>query len=117
MNIQVNKHQLERVVIKWLNKYFGDLTLKHKKGVNVNRTFYVNKDNLVIMESYNATKVIFVHPLIIFNPIMTMFHLSREEVYHVIEKWLKETYDNDYEVRDGYGYSRFGVGSVLEDPQ
>jgi hypothetical protein len=90
MNIQVNKHQLERVVIKWLNKNFGNLTLKHKKGVNINRSFYVNKDNLVIMESYNATKVIFVHPLIIFNPIMTMFHLSRNEVYHVIEKWLKE---------------------------
>jgi hypothetical protein len=116
MDIQVNKHQLERVALKWLNTYYGDLTLKNKKGVN-NRSFYVNKGNLVIMESYNTTKRIFVHPDIIFNPIMTMFHLSKTDTYSILQEWLKETYDNDYEVRDGYGYNKFGVGSVLEEPQ
>jgi hypothetical protein len=46
-----------------------------------------------------------------------MFHLSKTDTYSILQEWLKETYDNDYEVRDGYGYNKFGVGSVLEEPQ
>ena len=48
MDIQVNKDQLERIVIKWLNKNFGNLTPKKRKD-NPNVFFYVNSDNEVLI--------------------------------------------------------------------
>ena len=55
MNIQVNKHQLERVVVKWLNKKYSNLTPKTIEKYP-NSVFYVNSDNEVIVEYNNEIK-------------------------------------------------------------
>ena len=44
MDIQVNREQMFRVVIKWLNKHYGDLKLKTHKDYP-NKVFYVNSGN------------------------------------------------------------------------
>ena len=51
MDIQVNKDQLYRVVIKWLDKHYGDLIPKKQKYYP-NVVFYVNSSNEIMIE-YN----------------------------------------------------------------
>ena len=60
MNIQINKHQLERVVIKWLNKNFGNLTPKTIKKYR-NSVFYVNSSNEVMMEYDKENEDVYIH--------------------------------------------------------
>jgi len=110
MNIQVNEHQLERVVIKWLNKYFGNLTQKKHK-YNPDSVFYVNSNNKIIMEynpDYENFLIDYDH---IWSKLESLFHLNYREVQSIMKVWLKETYklegvrpmDNDFNWPDLVG--------------
>ena len=89
MNIQVNKHQLERVVVKWLNKYFGNLTpKKHKYLLNI--VLYVNSDNEVMMEYDNETERVYINYDEIWLKIESLFHLNYDDTKSVIRVWLEE---------------------------
>jgi hypothetical protein len=91
MNIQVNKHQLERVVIKWLNKHFGNLTpKKHKDYPNI--VFYINSSNQVMMEYKQEYEYVYIHYVHIWSKIKLLFHLNHVEVQSIMKIWLKETY-------------------------
>ena len=91
MNIQVNKHQLERVVIKWLNKYFGDLTPK-KHNNYPKSVFYVNSNNEVMMEYYKRSERVYIHNDHIWSKIKSLFHLNYDDTQSIIKVWLEETY-------------------------
>jgi hypothetical protein len=97
MDIQVNRHQLERVVIKWLNQHYGNLI--QKKHTNVPRTiFYVNSKNEIIMEYdyfLKNRKDIHVDNERIWSKLQSIFHLKYLEVQSIIKVWLKETYGLD----------------------
>ena len=60
MDIQVNKDQLYRVVIKWLNKYYGNLIPKKDKN-DPNSVFYINSNNYVMMEYDKKYNIVYVH--------------------------------------------------------
>ena len=90
MNIQVNKDQLDRVVIKWLNKYFSNLTPKKYKDVN--SVFYLNSNNEILMEYNKENKYIFIHHKYIWSYLGSLFHLKYDEIQSIIKVWLKETY-------------------------
>jgi hypothetical protein len=89
MDIQVNKHQLERVIIKWLNKYYGNLIQKKHKYYP-NSVFYVNSDNEVLMEYSPINKYIHIHHEYIYLKIQSLFHLNYLQVQSIIKVWLKE---------------------------
>jgi hypothetical protein len=91
MNIQVNKHQLERVVIKWLNKYFGDLTPKKDKD-HPGSVFYLNSNNEIIMEYYQKNEHVFIHNDYIWSKTQSLFHLNPGEIKSIMNTWLEETY-------------------------
>ena len=91
MNIQVNKHQLERVVIKWLNQHFGNLTLK-KHIDHPNSVFYVNSDNEVIMEYDKKNENVYIHYDHIWSKIESLFHLNYGETQSIMKVWLEEAY-------------------------
>ncbi len=76
MNIQVNKHQLERVVIKWLDKHYGDLTLRKHEDYP-NDTFFIDSENQILLQFSTPYWEVFVS----YNYIWSM--------------WLKETYKMD----------------------
>jgi hypothetical protein len=91
MNIQVNKHQLERVVIKWLNKYFGNLTQKkHKK--HPNSVFYVNSNNEAMMEYDQENGEVLISYDHIWSKIELLFHLNYRDIQSIMKVWLGETY-------------------------
>ena len=91
MDIQVNKHQLDRVVIKWLNNYFGNLTpKKHKRYPN--SVFYVNPSNEVMMEYDKETECVWVHFDQIWSKVESIFHLNLSEIRAIMSDWLEGTY-------------------------
>ena len=91
MDIQVNKHQLERVVIKWLNKHFRDLRPKKHKDYPGN-VFYVNSDNQVMMEYDQENERIYIQNDHIWAKIQSLFHLNYNDTQSIMKVWLEETY-------------------------
>ena len=91
MNIQVNKHQLERVVIKWLNQHFGNLIPKKDKNYP-NSVFYVNSNNKVMMEYNQENNYVYIHYDHIWSKIESLFHLNSRETQSIMKIWLEETY-------------------------
>jgi hypothetical protein len=87
----MNKHQLERVVIKWLNKNFGNLTPKKHKDYPKS-VFYVNSDNGFIMEYNKKNEYVYIHNDQIWSIIQSLFNLNYGETQSIIKAWLEETY-------------------------
>jgi len=92
MNIQVNKHQLERVVIKWLNKYYGDLTPKTTEKYP-ELVSYVNPSNEVMMEYDKETERVYINYDEIWLKIESLFHLNYDDTKSVIRVWMEEYYN------------------------
>ena len=97
MNIQVNKHQLERVVIKWLNKHFGDLRpVEH--NAHPDSVFYVNPKNKVMMEWAKDTSHwskygdVWVDSEYIWSKMVSIFHINDTDIQSIMGKWLNNTY-------------------------
>ena len=87
----MNKHQLERVVIKWLNKYFGNLTPKKHKD-HPNSVFYVNSNNKVLMEYDKENEDVYIHYDHIWSKIKLLFHLNYRDIQSIMKVWLEEAY-------------------------
>jgi len=93
MDIQVNKHQLERVVIKWLNKYYGNLTLK-EISYFTDTVFYFNPNNKQMMDYNTDNGILHVNNDILMS-LVNMFKLTYADVRTIVPKWMHETYDID----------------------
>jgi hypothetical protein len=91
MNIQVNEHQLDRIVIKWLNKNFGNLIPKKHKDYP-DSVFYVNSSNNILMEYGQESDRIFIHDNQIWSKIESLFHLEYDDTKSIMKVWLEETY-------------------------
>jgi len=91
MNIQVNKHQLERVVIKWLNKHFGNLTPKTTEKYP-NSVFYVNSNKDIMMEYDQENEDVFITYNHIWSKIELLFHLNYDDIQSIMKVWLEEAY-------------------------
>ena len=92
MNIQVNKDQLERVAIKWLNKYYSNLIPK-KHNIYPNVIFYVNSSNQVMMEYDQKHNYVFIHFRDIWSKIESLFHLENDDVISIMKIWLDKEYE------------------------
>jgi hypothetical protein len=91
MDIQVNKEQLDRVVIKWLNKNFGNLTPKTTEKYP-NSVFYVKSDNEIMMEYVQENGYVYIHYDNIWSTIELLFHLNYDDIQSIMKVWLEETY-------------------------
>ena len=87
----MNKHQLERVVIKWLNKNFGNLTPKKHKD-HPNSVFYLNSNNDVMMEYDEHYEDVYIHNDHIWLNLESLFNLKYDDIQSIIKVWLEETY-------------------------
>jgi DNA-directed RNA polymerase len=95
MDIEVNKNQIERVVIKWLNIYYGDLTTKTYLNIP-DRVLYVDKRSRTVLEydednEYGST--VWVDSDILWSKITEIFHLKYNDIQSILQVWLKETYN------------------------
>lgn len=92
MKIRVNSNQLERIVVRWLNLYYGDLRPKEFDDYP-DEMFYVNSDDEIMMShlKIKSGKHIYIDDLI-WEQITTIFNLSYNDSVSIMKHWLKETY-------------------------
>jgi len=91
MKIIINESSRDRLVLKWLNREFGDLT----PVVKGNRTFYVDKDRKPLFYYYQDSKykdiyINYERMWVFFNSIFGLNTLQTQEILTI---WLEEIYN------------------------
>jgi len=84
-------NKLEQFVIKYLNKFYGDLK-EYTTDKRPNRVFYV-KNNRAYMEKMLRNNVLWVDYDTIWEDLENIFGLDRYESQRIITNWVKETYN------------------------
>ena len=91
MKIIITESSRDRLVLKWLNREFGDLT----PVVKGNRTFYVDKDRKPLFYYYQDLKNGYVN--INYDRIWVFFEsifgLKDPQTQEILTIWLEETYN------------------------
>ena len=94
MDIQVNKDQLYRVVIKWLKQNYGNLTPTKHKNIS-NKLFYLDSDNQIVMEHNQRSGFVWISYVDIWSKVESIFHLNEDDERPILKEWLRETYGLD----------------------
>ena len=92
MNIIVDRPQLVRVVLLYLNNNFGNLTPK-KSFKHPNSVFYVNSDNEVMMEYEYTNGNVLIDRDQIWSKIESLFSLDYGDTRLIVKYWLDKTYN------------------------
>ncbi len=79
------------IVIKWLNKKFGDLTL----AVVGDKTFYVDKDRKPLFYYYQDSKngYVYINYYRIWVFFESIFGLNSLQTKEILKVWLEQTYN------------------------
>ena len=91
MNIIVDRPQLVRAVLRYLNMNFGDLTPKKHKD-HPNLVFYVNSGNEVMMEYTQENERVYINYDHIWSKVESLFHLEYDDILSIMKVWLEEDY-------------------------
>jgi hypothetical protein len=99
-----------RIVLKWLNKMFGDLT----PLVRGNKTFYVDKEQIPLFYYYQDenNEYVYVNYDKIWVFFESIFGLNYLQIQEIVKVWLEETYN----LRGATPFTKiFRVGFKLGD--
>ena len=91
MDIIVDRPQLVRVVLLYLNNNFCNLTPNKRNGY-VNSVFYVNPSNEVMMVYDKKTESVYINYGQIWLKIESLFHLNDRDTQSIIKVWFEEAY-------------------------
>ena len=91
MKIIITESSRDRLVLKWLNKGFGDLTLVVKDD----KTFYVDKDRKPLFFYYQDEKneIVYINYDKIWVFFDSIFGMEYRQTMEIITIWLDETYN------------------------
>jgi hypothetical protein len=91
MKIIITESSRDRLVLKWLNKEFGDLT----KVVKGNRTFYVDKDRKPLFYHYGnyGNEYVYINNERIWVFFESIFGLDDLQTQEIVKIWLEQTYN------------------------
>jgi hypothetical protein len=91
MKIIITESSRDRLVLKWLNKEFGDLT----PVVSDDKTFYVDKNRIPLFYHQNGRKTnhIYVNYERMWIFFKSIFGLDGLEAEEIMKVWLEETYN------------------------
>ena len=95
MNIIVDRPQLVRAVLLYLNMNFGDLTPKSYLNIP-GKVFYVDKHGGTVLEYEEDNPfdpTVWVDTKLLWSRIENAFHLNYNEIQLILEVWFKETYN------------------------
>ena len=92
MNIIVDRPQLVRVALLYLNMNFGNLTPKTSSEYP-DSVFYVDSDNEIMMEYVKKNKYVYIHYYHIWSKIESLFSFNYSETQSIMKVWLEETYN------------------------
>jgi hypothetical protein len=92
MDIIVDRPQLVRVVLLYLNMNFGNLTPK-TSSKRPESVFYVDSDNQIMMEYDKKNEFVFIHYDHIWSKIESLFSLNYSETKSIMKHWLERDYN------------------------
>ena len=87
------ENKLEHIVIKYLNREYGDFA-KHIPYINSHLLYFV-KDKLLYMELLCHSQILYVDRSTIWSDLVNLFGLEENEIQKIIVKWLNQTYGMD----------------------
>ena len=90
MKYIITENQNEKLIIKYLNKEYGDLE-EYKTDEEPVSLLFV-KDKIVYMEHDLKNGYLFVGYDTIWEDLINIFSLKDYEVQRIITKWVEETY-------------------------
>jgi len=91
MKIIITESSRDRLVLKWLNREFGDLT----PVVKGNRTFYVDKDRKPLFYHYGnyGNDYVYINNERIWVFFESIFGLDDLQTQEIVKVWLEDTYN------------------------
>ena len=91
MKIIITESSRDRVVLKWLNKEVGNLTL----AVVGDKTYYVDEDRKPLFYYYHDEKNgnVFINYNRIWVFFESIFGLKRPQTQVILKVWLEQTYN------------------------
>jgi hypothetical protein len=91
MKIIITESSRDRLVLKWLNREFGDLT----PAVVGDRTYYVDEDRKPLFMYYQDLKngIVYVNYERIWVFFNSIFGLKDPQTKEILTIWLEETYN------------------------
>jgi len=84
-------NKLEHIIIKYLNKLYGDLE-EYRLAKYPNIVFFI-KGNKVFMEQELENGRLWVDYNTIWSDLENMFSLENDEIKSIINKWVEVTYN------------------------
>jgi hypothetical protein len=91
MKYIITESKLENVVIKYLNKMYGDLE-EYRTDKHPDSVFFI-KGKKVFMEQDLEIDDLYVHSDTIWKDLVDTFSLENDEIRHIIKKWAEESYN------------------------
>ena len=90
MKYIITENQNDKLIIKYLNKMYGDLE-EYRTDEYPGSVFYV-KDKKIYMKQNLKNGYLYVDYDTIWQELETIFNLEFTEIQHIITKWVEETY-------------------------
>jgi hypothetical protein len=90
MKYIITESKLEQVVIKYLNKFYGDFE-EYRTDEVPDSVFFV-KGKKIYMEQKLESGRLYVDYYTIWTDLKTIFSLETPEIQSIITKWVEETY-------------------------
>jgi hypothetical protein len=91
MKYIITESKLEQVVIKYLNKVYGDLE-EYRTDEYPDSLFFI-KDKKVYMEQNFENWILYVEYDTIWSDLKNIFSLDYDEIKQIITEWVEDTYN------------------------
>jgi hypothetical protein len=91
MKYIITENKIEQVVIKYLNKYYGDLE-EYRTDKRLNSVFFV-KGKKIYMEQDLESRRLYVDYDTLWSDLRDTFSLGFDDIQSIITKWMEETYN------------------------
>ena len=102
MKYIITESKLEQVVIKYLNKAYGDLEQYDMEGFP--HSIFFIKNDMLYLEYHSKKDKLYVRYNPIWTDLSTMFGLDYDECKNILSKWIELTYSVKGSTPPTYGY-------------
>ena len=91
MKYIITENKMEQVVIKYLNKYYGDLE-EYRTNDIPDTVFYIKNKKVYMLQDLESRRL-YVDYDTLWSDLKDTFSLEFDDIQSIIKKWAKVTYN------------------------
>ena len=91
MKLIITENKRNDIVIKWLDKYYGDL-FSHSSPGSIKYIHFIDKNNNTIFDYNRSVSVVEFRDDVI-QELVSMFNLNVKSINEILIPWLKKNYN------------------------